>query len=115
LQEYDFDLALLNGSWGPDPDNLSFRFGSGGVHQFMGYASPEFDAAIVEGARQTKLLDRAQAYFRAQEILAHDLPLAPLAEYVYILIYRDNVTGLPYVEARGLVSFQDYSLVRVGK
>jgi peptide/nickel transport system substrate-binding protein len=112
-QEQNFDLALTDGSWGPDPENLNTRFGSNGANQFMGYASAEFDAAVAQGARQTKLADRAQAYFRAQEILARDLPLAPLAEYAQLLVYRDTVTGLPQMEARGLVTFNDYSLVRV--
>jgi peptide/nickel transport system substrate-binding protein len=109
----DFDLALTNGSWGPDPDNLNTRFGSQGANQFMGYASADFDAAIAEGGSKPKIEDRAKAYFRAQEILARDLPLAPLAEYVQIIIARSNVTGLPQVEARGLVTFQDYSLVQL--
>jgi ABC-type transport system substrate-binding protein len=50
--------------------------------------------------------------YRAQEILAAELPFAPLAEFAQILAYRDRVTGLPHVEARGLVTFNDYSLVR---
>jgi peptide/nickel transport system substrate-binding protein len=113
FQEHDFDLALTDGTHGPDPDNLDFRFGSKGLYNFTGYASAEFDAAVAEGARPTKSQERAQAYFRAQEILARDLPLAPLTENVQFIITRDNVTGLPQTEARGLVTFNDFSLVRV--
>lgn len=115
FQDYDFDLALADGSHGPDPEQLNFRFGSKGGYQFMGYSSAEFDAATAAGARQMKLQDRAKAYFRAQEILARDLPIAPLAENVQFIVYRDGVTGLPQVEGRGLVTFQDFSLVRVKK
>jgi len=113
FQQQDFDLALTDGTWGPDPDNLSLRFGSQGANQFMGYASAEFDAAVAEGGRRTALKERADAYFRAQEILARDLPLAPLAEFVQVIPSRDNVSGLPQVEARGLVTFNNYSLVRI--
>lgn len=112
-QQKDFDLWINNGSFGPDPENLYLRFGSTGAFAPLGYASAEFDAAMAEGARQTKVEDRAKAYFRAQEILARDLPLAPLVDHALVILARDNVTGLGYTEARGLVTFQDYSLVRV--
>ncbi len=113
LQERDFDLAMTDGTWGPDPDNLSVRFGSKGANQFMGYTSAEFDAALAEGARRTTMTERTQAYWRAQEILARDLPLAPLAEFVQVIAVRESVIGLPQLEARGLVTFNDYSLVRI--
>ena len=111
----DFDLALANGSQGPDPDNLNVRFGSKGTSQFMGYANPDLDATLAEGARLTKLDERARAYFRAQDLLARDLPALPLMEAIQFIIYRANVSGLPQVEARGLVTFQNYSLVRLNK
>lgn len=112
-QQKDFDLVVHDGSFGPDPENLGTRFGSTSAFAFTGYASAEFDAAIAEGARQAHVTERAQAYFRAQEILARDLPLAPLVEPAFIVLARANVSGLGYTEARGLVTFQDYSLVRV--
>lgn len=112
LEAHNYDLALADGSHGPDPDNLYFRFGTDGGFQFMGYTSAEFDAATEEGGRAPQPEDRARAYFQAQAILARDLPLAPLAENVQFIISRENVVGLPQVEARGLVTFQDYSLVR---
>ena len=113
LTQHDFDLAMIAGNQGPDPADLSNRFGSHGSTQFMGYSSPELDAALAEGARTIDLTARARAYFRAQEILARDLPIVPLAEAVHLTIYRAGVHGLPQVEARGLVPVHDYSLVRV--
>lgn len=113
LGRRDFDLLLMSGSQGPDPENLNLRFGSRGAMQLMGYSSPELDAALAEGARTVDLTRRARAYFRAQEILARDLPIAPVVEGVQIAIFRLGVHGLPQVEARGLVPINDYSLVRV--
>lgn len=113
MGRHDFDLALLGGSHGPDPENLNFRFGSRGAGQFMAYSSPELDSVLGEGARTVDLARRARAYFRAQEILARDLPVAPLVEGVHLAFFRRNVRGLPQVEARGLVPAGDYSLVRV--
>lgn len=113
LARHDFDLALVAGSQGPDPENLNTRFGSRGATQFMGYESPELDAAVAEGARSVDLARRARSYFRAQEILARDLPIAPLIETVHLSLFRRDVRGLPQAEARGLVPANEYSLVRV--
>lgn len=113
LTERDFDLGLIAGNQGPDPVSLSTRFGSRGPAQFMGYSSPELDAALDAGAATVEIPERARAYFRAQEILARDLPILPLAEGVSLAIARPGVVGLPQTEARGLVAHHEYSLVRI--
>ena len=42
----DFDLGLLGGLWGPDPENLKLRVGTdGGVNGFN-YSNPEIDALV---------------------------------------------------------------------
>jgi peptide/nickel transport system substrate-binding protein len=110
---HEFDLALMRGSHGPDPENLNLRFGARGPLQIMGYSNPDLDAALAEGARSIDLTRRARAYFHVQEILARDLPIAPLVEGVQLLVFRRRVRGLPQTEARGLVPTDDYSLVRV--
>lgn len=113
VRRHDFDLTLMAGSHGPDPENLSFRFGSRTAVPNLGYANPELDAALAAGSATVNLEQRARAYFRAQEILARDLPIAPLAEAVHVSVSRRHVRGLPQAEARGLVSANDFSLVRV--
>ncbi len=113
VQRHDFDLSMIGGNQGPDPENLHVRFGSRGTSQIMGYHNPELDAALAEGARTVDLARRARAYFRVQEILARDLPIAPLAESVHVTLCRRGVTGLPRMEARGLVPESELSLVRV--
>jgi peptide/nickel transport system substrate-binding protein len=109
----DFDLTLMSGTHGPDPENLSFRFNSRTAHPNLGYANPELDAALESGAATMDLEKRARSYHRAQEILARDMPIAPLAEAVTASVFRRNVRGLPHAEGRGLVAHQDFSLVRV--
>jgi peptide/nickel transport system substrate-binding protein len=113
IRRRDFDLTLMSGSHGPDPENLSFRFGSQTANPNVGYANPELDAALAAGAATVDLEQRARSYYRAQEILAQDLPMAPLAEAVTVTVFRSNVRGLPHAEGRGLVSNYDFSLVRV--
>jgi peptide/nickel transport system substrate-binding protein len=114
MERHDFDMVLLGGNQGPDPESLNLRFGSQGLgSQIMGYESAELDAAVAEGGRQADLSRRARAYFRVQEILARDLPIAPLAESIRVVVCRRGVTGLSQAEGRGLVPPHDYSLVRL--
>jgi ABC-type transport system substrate-binding protein len=113
VRRRDYDLTIFAGTQGPDPENLRFRFGPSSPYGLPGYASPELNAALAQGAASVDLQQRARAYSRAQAILARDLPFAPLAEAVHVAVFRSNVRGLPHIEARGLVSDNDFSLVRV--
>jgi peptide/nickel transport system substrate-binding protein len=113
LQHQDFDIALIGGTHGPDPDFLRSRFGSGEGENTLGYGNAEFDALVDEAARVPDMAERAGAYFRAQAILADDLPVLPLAESIRIAVARRGLTGLAFEEARGLVPEHDYSLVRL--
>lgn len=111
--EHDFDIMILSGNQGPDPDWLVARFGSGGSMQPMGYANGELDAVLATGGRQLDPTARASAYFRAQEILAADLPIAPLYETVRVTVFRDGIRGLPQEDAHGLVPDYTFNLVRL--
>lgn len=113
VRDRDFDLTLMSGTHGPDPENLSFRFNSRRAFPNLGYVNPELDAVLEAGAASMDLEERARSYYKAQEILAHDLPIAPLAEAVTVSVFGRNVRGLALAEGRGLVTQQDFSLVRV--
>jgi ABC-type transport system substrate-binding protein len=113
IRRRDFDLTLMSADHGPDPENLSFRFGSRTASPNLGYANPELDAVLAAGAATVDLEQRARFYFRAQEILARDLPIAPIAEAVTVTVFNRRVRGLPHAEGRGLVPAYDFSLVRV--
>jgi peptide/nickel transport system substrate-binding protein len=113
VRQHDFDIAVLAGAQGPDPDAMATRFGSSGAMQVMGYSSAALDEALARGSRQTDPVARADAYRRAQEILAVDLPVAPLYEGVDIAVYRDRVRGVPQADARGLVPFFTFNLARL--
>ena len=56
---------------------------------------------------------RAAAYYRAQEILAADLPIAPLFETIRATVYRDGLRGMPHEDARGLVAGYTFNLMRM--
>jgi ABC-type transport system substrate-binding protein len=109
----DFDLVVLAGIQGPDPDTMTARYGSAGSMQVMGYANPDLDAVLARGGALANPLSRAAAYFRAQEILAADLPIAPLYETIRIAVFRDGLRGLPAEDARGLIADYAFNLIRL--
>lgn len=92
----DFDLTLLAGQQGPDPDQLRLRFGSAGALNMMAYANPDFDDLLAQAAALSDEDQRRELYLEAQRILAADLPFVPLAEMVSIHTYRDAVRGMPH-------------------
>jgi peptide/nickel transport system substrate-binding protein len=110
----NFDLAILAGAQGPDPDQLRQRFlADTATGAFIGYSRAEFRDAVERGARATDLVARASAYHRAQEVLAEDVPFIPLVESVKVVVHHRRVSGLPQLEARGLVGGFDFSLVKL--
>jgi len=107
--------VLFAGDQGPDPDTMVSRFESHGKMQIMHYSNPELDAVLARGGASNDPAVRTKAYFRAQEILAADLPIAPLYESLRITIFRDGIRGLPSEDANGLVGDYAYNLVRLPK
>jgi peptide/nickel transport system substrate-binding protein len=112
-KDRDFDIVILGGNHGPDPDSLVARFGSAGSMQIMGYSNADLDALLASGGQQLEPTARASVYFRAQEILAGDLPIAPLYETVRVSVFRDGIRGLPHEDAEGLVPDDAFNLVRL--
>jgi peptide/nickel transport system substrate-binding protein len=109
----DYDAALMTGGQGPDPDVLRQRFAQTGDADYIGYESEAFRTALADGAKTTEMGARARAYFRAQEVLARDVPFVPLADTLRVVTSSARVRGLPHLEAQGLVGFYDFSLVRL--
>jgi peptide/nickel transport system substrate-binding protein len=62
----DFDLTMVSGGQGPDPDQLRRRFLAGTeTGSYIGYDNPEFRAAVERGAGVVDLRARAAEYYRA--------------------------------------------------
>ncbi|HEY3060975.1 MAG TPA: peptide ABC transporter substrate-binding protein [Chloroflexota bacterium] len=76
----DYDLAW--GGWGadyPDPQNwMTGLFGCDASNNKYNYCNKQFDEAATRGDTGTDLNQRLQAYAQAQQILANDVPVAPL-------------------------------------
>jgi peptide/nickel transport system substrate-binding protein len=108
-----FDMVVVAGNQGPDPDTMVARFGSTGTMQIMGYSNPALDELLARGGMTADPVSRAASYFRAQEILAEDLPIAPLYETIRVAAFRDGLRGVPHEDARGLVADYTFNLVRL--
>lgn len=106
-------MVIVAGSQGPDPDTMVARFGSTGTMQIMGYSNPKLDELLARGGMTPDPVSRAASYFRAQEILAEDLPIAPLYESIRVAVFRDGLRGVPHEDARGLVADYTFNLMRL--
>jgi peptide/nickel transport system substrate-binding protein len=115
IDKHDCGLTILNGFQGPDPDNLRLRVGTGGGINVLGYSNKEIDDALAAGKTKMVQAERAPYYFKAQELMAKDLPLAPIAEVAGIFPFKEYVKGMPIEEGLGKLTFNDYSLIWLNK
>lgn len=95
LNQGEFDIAIIGGLHGPDPDQMSFRVGTGGTLNYMKYSSPVVDELLAKGVQESDLEKRKEIYAELQKVLSEDLPVLPLTEWCYIIVTRDNITGHP--------------------
>jgi len=108
LKGGDFDLTVLNGFQGPDPDNLKLRVGTGGDINVMGYSSKEVDELLDKGATVSEISKRQQYYFKVQEILAQDLPFYPIGEVAANYVHKKYVKDMPY-QLTGKIALNNYA------
>lgn len=107
----DFDMAMLNGYQGPDPDAMSKRIGTGGMANYSMYSNAEVDELLAKARSLTKDEERGECYRRIQEILAEELPIIPVVEMTTYYICRNNVSGVPYIDQTPDVSDNSYAKV----
>jgi peptide/nickel transport system substrate-binding protein len=109
----DFDLNMISGLWGPDPENLKIRIGTGGAVNTSFYSNPEVDKLLDEGSSITDQEARAEKYWEVQRILAQDLPISPVCTQVLFYPHSTRVSGLPYDEAIGRTGLNRFNLTTV--
>lgn len=90
----DFGMGLLGGFQGPDPANLSIRWGTDTGLNHWGYANAEFDALLIEGDSAPTQEDRVPAYFEAQAMLAEDIPGIPVALQTFFAGFTNRMSGV---------------------
>lgn len=107
----DFDMAMLNGYQGPDPDAMSKRIGTGGMANYSHWSNAEVDELLAQARTLTKDEERGACYRRIQEIQAEELPIIPVVEMTTYYICCSNVSGIPYIDHTPDVHDNNYSKV----
>lgn len=107
----DFDMAMLNGYQGPDPDAMSKRIGTGGMANYSHYSNAEVDELLEKARTLTKDEESGACYRRIQEIQAEELPIIPVVEMTTYYICRSNISGIPYIDQTPDVSDNSYAKV----
>jgi len=91
-REKNFDIAITDGFWGPDPHNLYLRFGGGG-HNLPGYNNTQFNDLAMKAATTGDTSRRKDLYWSLQEILAQELPIVPLIDVLGFDVYKAEWIG----------------------
>lgn len=99
LMAMSHDLTLTG--WATDsndPDSF-FRplLSCAAIRSQTNYAhwcSPEFDGVLQKALLSQQLADRVERYHLAQQLLARDLPVLPLASPLRLQAYRHDIEGL---------------------
>lgn len=94
----DYDLCMLAGFQGPDPDNLSTRVGTDGAMNVSAYSNTKVDELLTQAKSLTDQDERGKLYKEVQQILSEDLPLVPLVEYAGYYAAPSNISGIPFID-----------------
>jgi len=114
MTDKDYDFTILGGMQGPDPSALYNRIGSKGTMNFRGYNSPEIDKLLEEASAIGIQEQRGAKYKEVQQIMAQDIPIIPIMEWVDVSAMHDYVEGHP-ATVPGKVGFSEYSAVTINK
>jgi peptide/nickel transport system substrate-binding protein len=110
---HDFDLALLSGFQGPDPDALMGRIGPGATENNGRFDDPRIDKLLLKGEELTNQAQRAAIYKQIQSLMIQDMPIIPLTGDSEPTVAASYVQNLPWTGAEGKVTFDDFSLVTI--
>lgn len=91
----NFVLEMQGGFQGPDPAALASRVGTNGSMNQSSYSNAEVDALFAEAAKVGDQDQRAELYKQAQAILAQELPIIPIVQYLSYDACGSNVINAP--------------------
>ncbi|MEC0172472.1 ABC transporter substrate-binding protein [Paenibacillus graminis] len=111
LKSADYELALTGYIMGYDPDAYRILFTSGGSSNYSHYANPEVDKLLNEGAGEADTAKRAEIYKKAQELVAQDAPIYPIAYTKTVVAVSKNYGGLEEAVLKPVVIFEDLSKI----
>jgi oligopeptide transport system substrate-binding protein len=103
------DSAFRAGWQGDYPSLLEFLaplFATGAGSNDVGYSSREFDAALVAAEAAPNMQEFYALTNAAQRILLHDMPVVPLWDYISVVGWSSNVSGVT-VTWNGLPDYEN--------
>ena len=109
-QRREYDMTLYGGYQGPDVAAIAEFVGTGGLFNFGGYSNPQVDELLQKGASESTTELRAPYYKEMQTVLAKDVPIVLISEWLgYSPAYK-YVMNHPYSdEAVGKCSYAEYT------
>ncbi|WP_067104458.1 MULTISPECIES: peptide ABC transporter substrate-binding protein [Microbulbifer] len=90
----DFDVARAG--WIGDynePSTMLKLLLTGGGSNYAKYSNSSYDELFKKSARELDVAKRAEYYAQAEEILARDMPIAPIYQYVIQHMVKPHVGG----------------------
>lgn len=110
----DFDLTLMGGSDGPDPNQIRVRVGKGGSLNFGKYENPELEKLLDQGSATSDRTERAKIYKEVQKILSEEVPIMPLTDSHRINIIRNYIKGHYYSDPEH-IGLQNYFSLEIAE
>jgi peptide/nickel transport system substrate-binding protein len=108
IESGNYDLAMLAGYQGPDPDAIGKRVGTDAVMNWAKYSNPKVDELLVKGRALVTHEERGACYKEIQAILAEDLPIIPVVEFANYYACPRNISGVPYIDGVADVHDNNY-------
>ncbi len=91
----DYTMTLTGGYQGPEASNLADRVTTNGYLNFLNYSNSEVDRLMAEGGTLPTFELRAEKYKEAQAILAKDVPMVLISEWLGYIPYWSYIKGHP--------------------
>ena len=90
----DFDIARAGwiGDYNEPSTMLKLLLTDGGSN-YAKYSNPSYDALLAKSSKEMDMAQRAEYYAQAEEILAEDMPIAPIYQYVIQHMVKPHVGG----------------------
>ena len=108
----DFDIAVIGGYHGPDPDVMRNRIGDGGAFNYGKYHNDRIEEIFAEAQTEPDQAKRTELYYEMQKIMSEEMPVMPLTEWCYILVMPDNFSG-HYMVEKETVGSGDYRTLKI--
>ncbi|MCL9782908.1 peptide ABC transporter substrate-binding protein [Vibrio sp. S4M6] len=110
-QQGNFDV--MRASWCGDYNEASTFlsiFTTGNSRNYGGYSNPEYDKIIAKATVETDVKKRQKLYDQAEQILAKDMPIAPIFYYMQARLVNPHLGGFPKDNAEGRIYSKDLYL-----